>query len=77
MKQGNNNKLSDGSEKVKEGFVSIEKKISSNFARTILVCCIVLGVITSILSYISSINAVSETIDNTSGISSAVCRGGI
>lgn len=68
MKQGDNNKLSDGSEKAREGFVSIEKKISSNFARTILVCCIVLGVITSILSYISSINAVSETINNTSDV---------
>lgn len=50
------------------GFVSIEKKISSNFARTIMICCIVLGVITSILSYISSVNAVSETINNTSGV---------
>lgn len=50
------------------GFVSIEKKISSNFARTIMICCIVLGVITSILSYVSSINAVSETINNTSGV---------
>lgn len=68
MKQGDNNKLSDGSEKAREGFVSIEKKISSNFARTILVCCIVLGVITSILSYISSVNAVSETINNTSDV---------
>ncbi|MCM1063717.1 MAG: methyl-accepting chemotaxis protein [Eubacterium sp.] len=50
------------------GFVSIEKKISVNFARTIMICCIVLGVITSILSYNSSINAVSETINNTSGV---------
>lgn len=49
-------------------FVSIEKKISKRFAQTILICCIVLGVITSVLSYISSINAVSETIDNTSDV---------
>lgn len=50
------------------GFVSIEKKISSNFARTIMICCIVLGVLTSFLSYNSSINAVSETINNTSDV---------
>ncbi len=50
------------------GFVSIEKKISSSFARTIVVCCIVLGIITSILSYNSSINAVSQTINNTSDV---------
>lgn len=50
------------------GFVSIEKKISMRFAQTILICCIVLGVITSILSYISSISAVSKTIDNTSDV---------
>ncbi len=50
------------------GFVSIEKKISSSFARTIIISCIVLGVITSILSFNSSINAVSETINNTSDV---------
>lgn len=50
------------------GFVSIEKKISKSFAQTIMLCCIVLGVITSILSYISSISAVSETINDTSDV---------
>lgn len=50
------------------GFVSIEKKISARFAQTILICCIVLGVITSILSYISSVSAVSKTINSTSDI---------
>lgn len=50
------------------GFVSIEKKISQRFAQTILLCCIVLGVITSVLSYISSISAISETINNTSDV---------
>lgn len=55
-------------EKQNGGFISIEKKISSSFARTILICCIVLGVITSILSYISSIHAVSETINDTSNV---------
>lgn len=49
-------------------FVSIEKKISTRFARTIMICCIVLGVVTSILSYISSISAVSKTINNTSSV---------
>ncbi len=55
----------------KGGFVSIEKKISARFAQTILLCCIVLGVITSILSYISSINAVSATINNTSNVAAS------
>ena len=49
-------------------FVSIAKKISVSFGQTIMVCCIVLGVVTSALSYISSVNAVSKTIDNTSDV---------
>lgn len=49
-------------------FVSIGKKISRNFGQTIMVCCIILGVIASVLSYISSVNAVSETINNTSDV---------
>ncbi len=57
-----------GQEKQNGGFVSIEKKISSNFGRTIMVCCIVLGVFTAILNYVSSINAVSATINNTSDV---------
>lgn len=64
----NNSQGRQVKEKQNGGFVSIEKKISSSFARTIMICCIVLGVITSILSYVSSINAVSETINNTSGV---------
>lgn len=70
MQQENSNKLSvhSGTRKQNVGFVSIEKKISASFAQTILVCCIVLGVISSVLSYISSINAVSETINNTSDV---------
>lgn len=51
-----------------EGFVSIEKKISKNFGRVIMLCCIVLGVVTSVLSYLSSISAVSETINNASSV---------
>lgn len=49
-------------------FVSIEKKISKRFAQTIMICCILLGAITSMLSYFSSISAVSKTIDNTSDV---------
>lgn len=49
-------------------FVSIEKQISMRFARVIMICCIVLGVITSVLSYVSSISAISETINNTSDV---------
>lgn len=70
MQNENSNNSQEKSLKGKQnsGFVSIEKKISSGFARTIMICCIVLGVITSILSYISSVNAVSKTINNTSGV---------
>lgn len=55
-------------------FVSIGKKISKRFAQTILICCIVLGVITSVLSYISSLSAVSRTIDSTSDIAAEYVR---
>ncbi|MCM1173631.1 MAG: methyl-accepting chemotaxis protein [Blautia sp.] len=60
--------LKKGAGKKEGDFVSIEKKISSRFAQTILICCVVLGVVTSVLSYISSISAVSETINNTSDV---------
>lgn len=49
-------------------FVSIAEKVSSRFGQVIMLCCIVLGVVTSVLSYISSISAVSETINNTSDV---------
>lgn len=52
-------------------FISIEKKISSRFGQVIMLCCIVLGVVTSVLNYISSISAVSATIDNTSDVAAA------
>ena len=58
--EGANKKKKDGQ------FVSIEKKISSRFGMVISLCCIILGIITSVLSYISSISAVSATIDNAS-----------
>ena len=35
-----------GTGKKAGGFVSIEKKISFRFGQTILICCIVLGVVT-------------------------------
>lgn len=69
MQQESNNNMSGmPGGKQTGGFVSIEKKISVNFGRTIMICCIVLGVISSVLSYISSINAVSETINDTSDV---------
>ncbi|MCI9073121.1 MAG: hypothetical protein HFH80_10065 [Lachnospiraceae bacterium] len=69
MQQESNGNMSGMPDRKQDrGFVSIEKKISVNFGRTIMVCCIVLGVISSVLSYISSINAVSETINNTSDV---------
>ncbi len=49
-------------------FISIEKRISGRFGLIVSFCCIVLGIITSVLSYISSVSAVSETIDNTSNV---------
>lgn len=49
-------------------FIGIGEKISKRFGRVIMVCCIVLGAVTSVLSYISSISAVSETINNTSDV---------
>ena len=49
-------------------FVSIEKKISKRFGNVIMICCIVLGVVTTVLSYISSVSAISETINETSSV---------
>lgn len=49
-------------------FVGIGEKISKRFGQVIMICCIVLGTVTSILSYVSSISAVSETINNTSDV---------
>lgn len=49
-------------------FVSIEKKVAKRFGNVIMICCIVLGVVTSVLSYISSVSAISETLDETSAV---------
>ncbi len=66
-------KRKDSVEKVSRGkndgqFIGIGERISKRFGRVIMICCIVLGVIASVLSYISSISAVSETINNTSDV---------
>ncbi len=50
------------------GFVSIEAKISKRFGQVVMLCCIVLGIVASVLNYISSISAVTETINNTSSV---------
>lgn len=55
-------------EKNKDRFIGIEEKISKRFGQVIMLCCIILGTMTTILSYISSISAVSETINNTSDV---------
>lgn len=49
-------------------FIGIGEKISKRFGQVIMICCIVLGAVTTILSYVSSISAVSETINNTSDV---------
>lgn len=62
-------KVSKGKSGKDDGrFIGIGEKISKRFGRVIMICCIVLGVITSVLSYFSSISAVSETINNTSEV---------
>lgn len=61
--------MSRGKKEKDDGrFIGIEEKISKRFGQVIMLCCIVLGVVTSVLSYISSISAVSETINNTSDV---------
>ena len=66
-KKGGSTDKSGGETKAGE-FISIEKKISKRFGQMVMLCCIVLGVISSVLSYVSSISAVSETINNTSDV---------
>lgn len=63
----------NGAEKVlrkkdDEKFVGIGEKISKRFGKVIMLCCIILGVVASILNYISSVSAVSRTINNTSDV---------
>lgn len=56
--------------KGKEGgrFIGIGEKISKRFGQVIMLCCIIIGVAASILNYISSVSAVSKTINNTSDV---------
>jgi methyl-accepting chemotaxis protein len=69
MKKENGESVSKFGGKRKEGeFVSIERKISYRFGQVVMLCCIILGIVTSVLSYVSSISAVSETINNTSAV---------
>lgn len=64
-------KIANKGKDKKNTFISIEKKISKRFAQVIILCCVVLGVVTSVLNYFSSVGAVSQTIDNTSIIAAA------
>ena len=57
-----------GTSKNNGAFVSIEKKISKRFAQTVMLSCIILGMITAALSWVSSVSAVSETINDTSDV---------
>ena len=52
----------------KTEFVGIEKKISRAFAVVIISCNILLGVVTSLLSYNATVNAVNKTINETSEV---------
>lgn len=67
QKREDSNSRDSGSKQSGE-FVSIEKKISKRFGQVIMFCCIVLGVVTSVLSYISSISAISATLNETSSV---------
>lgn len=51
-----------------ERFIGIGEKISKRFGQVIMLCCIIIGVAASILNYISSVSAVSKTINNTSDV---------
>lgn len=68
MQKGNEVSIGKTLENNQQQFISIEKKISRKFGQVVMLCCIILGVVTSILSYISSISAVSETINNASSV---------
>lgn len=65
-RNGSGQRTSSGGKKGE--FLGIERKISKRFGQVIMLCCIILGVISSILSYVSSISAVSETLNDTSDV---------
>ncbi len=69
MRKGKEDRTDERFRKKNEGeFVSIEQKISKRFGQVVMLCCIVLGIVASVLNYISSIIAVTETINNTSSV---------
>ncbi len=69
MRKGKEDRTDERFRKKNEGeFVSIEQKISKRFGQVVMLCCIVLGIVASVLNYISSISAVTETINNTSSV---------
>lgn len=62
-------KVSKGKKGKDDGrFIGIGEKISKRFGQVIMLCCIVIGVAASILNYISSVSAVTKTINNTSDV---------
>lgn len=61
-------KLGEKRDKEEGRYIGIGEKISRRFGQVIMLCCIILGAVSSILSYISSITAVSATINNTSDV---------
>lgn len=64
--EGERNKGGRGRQK--DQFISIERKISRRFGQVIMLCCIVLGVVTAVLNYFSSVSAVTRTINSTSDV---------
>lgn len=62
-------KVSKGKKGKEDGrFIGIGEKIAKRFGQVIMLCCIIIGVAASILNYISSVSAVSKTINNTSDV---------
>ena len=49
-------------------FIGIEKKIAKRFGQVVILSCVILGLITGVLNYVSSINAIDKSIQNMSDI---------
>ncbi|NBI01893.1 methyl-accepting chemotaxis protein [bacterium C-53] len=49
-------------------FIGIEKKIAKQFGQVVILSCVILGLITGALNYVSSINAIDKSIQNMSDI---------
>lgn len=65
---GDGTRKKTGGNRKNNQFVGIEKKIAGRFGQIVIISCIVLGVISCVLNYISSISAVSETINDASNV---------